>query len=195
MARGVSLLTYAITRLLLALPMLLILLTVLFLVLRVLPGDPVLALWGGRPPSQDIIEDARRELGLDLPIWQQYWNYMSGVFQGDLGTSIGIQYRGNPVWGEIAERLPATIEIAIGSMLVASFVGVVTGVVAGAKRDTWVDVTIRIWGTVIWVIPIFWLGLIFQLIFSVWLGWLPPPGRGGARVASQPRPTLFAPLS
>jgi len=177
MARGVSLLTYAITRLLLALPMLLILLTVLFLVLRVLPGDPVLALWGGRPPSQDIIEDARRELGLDLPIWQQYWNYMSGVFQGDLGTSIGIQYRGNPVWGEIAERLPATIEIAIGSMLVASFVGVVTGVVAGAKRDTWVDVTIRIWGTVIWVIPIFWLGLIFQLIFSIWLGWLPPHGR------------------
>src|SRR4030065_535238 len=103
MARGLSLLTYAITRLLLALPTLLILLTILFLVLRVLPGDPVLALWGGRPPSQSIIDDARRGLGLDRPIWEQYWNYIRGIFRGDLGTSIGIKYRGNPVWGEIAE--------------------------------------------------------------------------------------------
>lgn len=178
MARGISLLTYAVARILLAIPMLVILLTILFLALRVLPGDPVLALWGGHTPSDpSIIESARRQLGLDRSIWEQYWMYVSGVFRGDLGTSVGIQYRGNPVWGEIAERLPATIELAIGSMIIASFVGIVTGVIAGTKRDTWVDVVIRLWGTIIWVIPIFWLGLIFQLIFSIWLGWLPPHGR------------------
>jgi len=177
MARGTSLLSYAITRVLLALPMLVILLTALFLVLRVLPGDPVLALWGGHTPSQDIVDEARDKLGLNQPIYVQYWNYLAGVFRGDLGVSIGIQYRGNPVWSQIAIRLPATIEIAIGSMIVASVVGVGLGIIAGAKRDTWVDVAIRLYGTVIWVIPIFWLGLIFQLVFGVWLRWLPPHGR------------------
>jgi len=178
MARGLSLVSYALSRLLLALPMLLILLTVLFVVLRVLPGDPVLALWGGRPPSDpSIIANARSQLGLDKPIWEQYWDYLTRVFRGDLGTSIGIQYRNHPVWDEIAVRLPATIELTIGSMLVASTVGILAGTIAGAKRDSWIDVTIRLWGTIIWVIPVFWLGLIFQLVFAIWLGWFPPHGR------------------
>jgi peptide/nickel transport system permease protein len=116
-------------------------------------------------------------MGLDQPVLAQYWNYLTDVFRGDLGTSIGEQYRGNPVWGEIVERLPATIELSIGSMFVASVVGIGTGMLAGAKRDSWVDVAIRLYGTIIWVIPIFWLGLIFQLVFAVWLGWFPANGR------------------
>lgn len=177
MAGGRSLLAYAVTRMALALPMLLILLTAVFIILRILPGDPVLALWSGRNPPPYVIEQARQELGLDQPLPIQYWNYISGVFRGDLGRSIGELYRGRPVWGEIAQRLPATIELAIGSMLVAAFVGIGTGIVAGSRRDTWIDVAIRLYGTIVWVIPVFWLGLIFQLIFGVWLGWLPPNGR------------------
>jgi len=177
MARGHSLLAYTVTRILLALPMLLILLTAVFVILRILPGDPVLALWGGRTPPASVVEEARRTLGLDQPPWVQYWTYLSNILTGQLGTSIGELYRGQPVWYQISLRLPATIEIAIGSMLVASVVGIVTGVVAGSKRDTWIDVALRIWGTVIWVIPIFWLGVIFQMVFGVWLRWLPPHGR------------------
>jgi peptide/nickel transport system permease protein len=177
MARGHTLVAYIVTRAAIALPMLLILLTAVFVVLRILPGDPVLALWGGHNPPPGAIADARRELGLDQPPWVQYVNYLSKVFRGDFGTSIGELYRGQPVIGEIAERLPATIELAIGSMLIAAFVGIGAGVVGGSKRDTWIDVAIRLYGTIVYVIPIFWLGLIFQLIFGVWLRWLPPNGR------------------
>jgi len=177
MAGGRSLAAYIVARILLAIPMLVILLTAVFLILRILPGDPILALWGGHTPPQATLDEARRALGLDQPLPVQYWNYLSGVFRGQLGTSIGELYRGQPVWFQISERLPATIEIAIGAMLVASGVGVLAGVTAGARRDTWVDVVLRIYGTIIWVIPIFWLGLILQLVFGVWLRWLPPHAR------------------
>ena len=177
MAGSHSLAAYVVTRFLLAIPMLLILLTAVFLILRVLPGDPVLALWGGRTPPPDVVERARVALGLDQPPWVQYWRYMTGVLQGQLGRSIGENFRGQLVWDQIALRLPATIEIAIGSMFVATTVGVLAGVTAGARRDTWVDVVLRLYGTIIWVIPIFWLGLVLQLIFGVWLRWLPPHGR------------------
>lgn len=177
MARGRSLLAFAIARAALAVPMLLILLTAVFFILRILPGDPVLALWGTRNPPPEVLERARRALGLDQPPWVQYVNYLSGVFRGDLGLSIGEYYLGRPVIEEIGNRLPATIELAIGSIIIASVVGILTGVVAGARRDSWIGVAIRLWGTVIWVIPIFWLGVIFQLVFAVWLGWLPPHGR------------------
>jgi len=177
MARGHSLLAYTVTRIGLAVPMLVVLLTAVFLILRVLPGDPILALWGGRTPPAAIVEQARAELGLDLPWPVQYWNYLTSVFRGQFGTSIGEQYRGQLVWSVISQKLPATVELAIGSMLVAALVGIVTGVIAGARRDTWVDVAIRIYGTVIWVIPIFWLGILMQLVFGVWLAWLPPHGR------------------
>jgi len=177
MAGGRSLAAYIVARILLAIPMLIILLTAVFLILRILPGDPILALWGGHTPPQAVLDEARRALGLDQPWWVQYWNYMTGIFRGQLGISIGELYRGQPVWFQISERLPATIEIAIGSMLVASGVGVLAGVTAGARRDTKLDVALRLYGTIIWVIPIFWLGLILQLVFGVWLRWLPPHGR------------------
>ncbi len=177
MARGHSLLAYTLTRIVLAIPMLLILLTAVFFILRILPGDPVLALWGGRTPPADVVENARRTLGLDQPWPVQYVNYLSNVFTGNLGVSIGELYRGQPVWNQIAVRLPATIELAIGSMIIASIVGILTGVVAGSHRDTWVDVAIRLWGTVIWVMPIFWLGLLFQIVFGVDLRWFPTSGR------------------
>jgi len=177
MAKGKSLLAYALTRGVLAIPMLLILLTMIFFVLRVLPGDPVLALWHGREPPPAVVEEARRELGLDQPPWVQYARYMAGIFRGDLGVSIGEFYHGKPVWGEIAVRLPATVELAIGGMLVASVVGIPLGVISGARRDSLADVVIRLYGTIVWVIPIFWLGVVFQIVFAVDLGWFPPHGR------------------
>src|SRR2546422_9061981 len=170
MAKGKSLLAYAITRGVLAIPMLLILLTMVFFVLRVLPGDPVLALWHGREPPPAVVEEARRELGLDQPPWVQYARYMAGIFRGDLGISIGEFYHGKPVWGVIAARLPATVELAIGGMLVASVVGIPLGVISGARRDTLADVVIRLYGAFDWGIPIFWLGVVFKIVYGVRVG-------------------------
>jgi len=177
MARGSSLLGYVLARMLLAVPMLLILLTAAFIVLRVLPGDPILALWGGRNPPQSAIDAARQQLGLDQPVPVQYVTYLKNVFTGNLGISIGELYHGQPVWHQISIRFPATVELAIGGMLIACLVGIPLGVLAGANRDKPIDLAVRIYGTVIWVVPIFWLGLVLQLIFGVWLGWLPTSGR------------------
>ncbi len=177
MARGRSLLAYAVTRAALAVPMLLILLTTVFIILRILPGDPILALWGGRTPPQSAIDAATQQLGLDQPVPVQYITYLRNIFTGNFGISIGEFYRGQPVWAQIAARFPATAELAIGGMLIASVVGILLGVLAGANRDKTIDVVVRLYGTIIFVIPIFWLGLIFQLIFGVWLHWLPANGR------------------
>ena len=167
-----SLLAYALTRLYLSLPMLLILLTVVFTVMRVIPGDPVAALFAGRA-SPEIVAQTRSQLGLDQPIWQQYINYVGQIFTGNLGTSIGESYHGKSVLTVILDKLPATVELAIGAMIVASIVGITTGIVSGTNRDKPSDVALRLYGTIIFVIPIFWLGQILQLIFAVDLGWFP----------------------
>src|SRR3990170_6011756 len=143
MARGTSLAAYALTRLLIAVPMLLTLLTFVFIILRILPGDPVLALWGGRPPPPPVIEAARAQLGLYQPPWVQYISYMKNIFTGNFGTSFGEFYRGQSVWTVMMQKFPATVELAVGSMLVASVLGVGTGIVGGGHRDRPVDVAMR----------------------------------------------------
>jgi len=159
MARDGSLLAYVLARMALAIPMLLILLTAVFIVLRVLPGDPILALWGGHTPPQPAIDAARQQLGLDQPIPVQYVTYLRNIFTGNFGLSIGETYRGQSVWTQISTRFPATLEIAIGGMAVASLVGIPLGVLGGSNRDKPIDLAVRMFGTIIWVIPIFWLGL------------------------------------
>jgi peptide/nickel transport system permease protein len=183
-----SLLAYTISRLLLALPTLLILLTVLFLVLRILPGDPISALEAGRRSTRDIAADKAR-LGLDMPWWVQYPVYLSQVFSGNFGTSLGEIYLGQPTLQVILQKLPATIELAIGAMLVATVVGVGTGVIGGSRRDKLPDVIVRLYGSIIWVIPVFWLGLMLQLVFAVGLHWFPP------NLRYAPDPVFFPPPS
>src|SRR5207245_2537157 len=152
--------------------MLLILLTIVFVVLRVVPGDPVAALFAGRAPP-DIVAQTRSQLGLDQPYWQQYINYVAAILTGNLGTSVGESYHGKSVLFVVLDKLPATVELAIGAMIVASIIGIATGVVSGTNRDKPSDVALRLYGTIIFVIPVFWLGQILQLIFAVDLGWFP----------------------
>src|SRR5881296_4491644 len=132
MARGRSLLAYAVTRAALGIPMLLILLTAVFFILRILPGDPVLALWGGRNPPPEVVDSARRQLGLDQPAFpNQYVSYMRNIFTGNWGTSFGEFYRGQSVWAVMMEKFPATVELALGAMIVATLLGVGTGLIEG----------------------------------------------------------------
>ncbi len=166
--------SYIVSRILLTIPMILLLLTVVFLILRILPGDPVLAIMTKNAPPE-LIEQRRHELGLDKPIYLQYFDYVLGLSRGDFGKSM--IFRTSDVATEIWARLPATVELAFIGILVAVGVGVLLGTISATHRNTVTDQGIRIYGMVIYAIPIFFMGLVLQLIFSVYLGWLPTSGR------------------
>jgi peptide/nickel transport system permease protein len=160
-------------RLLLAVPMLFILLTVTFVLLRVAPGDPVTATLGGRV-SDARADQIRHDLGLDRPLWRQYAEYLGDVAHGDFGRAITTN---RPLRTTIADRFPATLELTLAAMVVAIGVGVLVGAVAARFRDTALDVGGRLLGILLYAAPIFWLGIMLQLLFSIQLHWLPTGGR------------------
>lgn len=168
-----SLRTYILSRVLMTIPMILLLLTIVFVVLRVLPGDPVLTLQGRNIP-EEILQAERHRLGLDKPIFVQYVDYLAKLLQGDFGEShIG----GESIAGQLLHRLPATIELAIASMIVAVVVGVLLGIQAAHRRDSLFDQGAKLYGMFIYSVPVFFLGLVLQVVFSKSLGWLPVAGR------------------
>jgi peptide/nickel transport system permease protein len=160
-------------RLLLAVPMLFILLTVTFVLLRVAPGDPVTATLGGRV-SDARADQIRHDLGLDRPLWRQYTSYLADVAHGDFGRAITTN---RPLRTTIADRFPATLELTLAAMVVAIGVGVFVGALAARFRDTVLDVGGRMLGILLYAAPIFWLGIMLQLLFSIQLHWLPTGGR------------------
>ncbi|MDN5858763.1 MAG: ABC transporter permease [Pseudonocardia sp.] len=166
---------YIVVRILLAVPMVLILLTLVFLLLRAVPGDPVSVVLGGRAtPAQ--IEAAQESMGLNDPLYVQYFNYMAGAVTGDFGIPVTDP---RSVVEIVVQTAPATLELAIAGMLVAVLVGVLVGTLSGRLRDTPFDIGGRLFGIVIYAAPVFWTGLLAQLYFAVKLGWLPVGGRAG----------------
>ena len=161
---------YILQRVLLTIPMLFILLSAVFLMLRLMPGDPVLAMLGGRNVSPQLIEERRKEWGLDKPLHIQYLNYLARVVRLDFGKS---SRTGKPVTYELFSRLPATLELAIGGIFFAALFGLSTGIWAAVRADKPADHAIRIFHIGSFAIPIFWLGLMFQMIFAVQLDWFP----------------------
>ncbi len=172
---------YILARLALTIPMLLILMTVVFLILRVIPGDPCLAMLGGRNVGPEQIASCRTSLGVDRPIPEQYVKYVGGILRGNFGDSIRT---GLPVITELLERFPATIELAFTGMFVAILLGMLTGIFAATHSDRPADHIVRMFNIASFAMPIFWIGLMFISIFAVRLGWLPVGGRldpvGGA---------------
>lgn len=166
---GTSLRTYLITRVALVLPMVFILLTLVFLLMRVAPGNPIEAALGGHVP-QSAIRQIEVRLGFDKPIIVQYGDYLWNILRGNFGTTITDN---RPLSQIIEQNGAATLELSLFAMLVAIVVGVVVGLVAGRYRDTWLDVGGRLFGIVVYATPVFFLGLMAQLVFGVWLGWLP----------------------
>jgi peptide/nickel transport system permease protein len=171
---------YIAQRLVLTVPMVFILVSVVFLVLRIMPGDPVLAMLGGRNVSPELIAQKRHEMGLDKPLHIQYVEYLGGLVRGDLGRSTRT---GNPVGKELVQRLPATLELAIWGMLFAALFGIPTGIIAAVRADKTADHAIRVLHIGSFALPIFWVGLMFQVIFAVKLGWLPVANRLSGRFA------------
>ena len=159
-------------------PMLFILLTLVFVVLRVMPGDPVKAVLGAHAPPH-VIEEKRTELGLDKPIIVQYFDYLGQLIRFDLGDSMIYKQR---VTQPIFEKLPATLELSVMGMIFTFLIGIPLGAFSASKRRSARDLGIRLYGNIVYCIPVFWMGLMLQLVFGIWLGWLPIAGRTGTRV-------------
>ncbi|MER8500837.1 MULTISPECIES: ABC transporter permease [unclassified Mesorhizobium] len=149
------------------------LLAVTFFIGRVIPIDPVLAVLGDRAPT-NVVERTRREMGLDLPLVEQFYIYVKHALNGDFGTSV---LTTNPVMTDIRRAFPATLELATLGTLIGSVIGVPLGVLAAVRRGSIIDQIVRIIGLVGYSVPIFWLGLLALVLFYAKLQWVAFPGR------------------
>lgn len=164
-----SLRSYVVTRILLTLPMIWILFTIVFVILRIIPGDPAL-LHFEKNVSPATLAAFKARLGLDVPVWQQYLNALAGLFVLNFGLSMADF---TPVTWNLTQRFPATLELTIYAMLFAVLLGVALGVFSSKRYDKPADHGIRLFGIITYAIPVFFLGMVLQFIFGIWLGWLP----------------------
>jgi len=147
---------------------------IVFLMIRLIPGDPVMLMLGERGGSPEVIAALRKNLGLDLPLYQQYFYFLSDALRGDLGTSFTTHEK---VTSEFFARFPATLELGISSMLFALILGIPLGIFAAIKRNSFFDYTLMTGSLTGYSMPIFWWALILIIVFSVNLGWTPVSGR------------------
>ena len=161
---------------------------IIFLMLRVLPGDPARII-AGLNASEATVERLRDQLGLDESLLSQYFSFLTGVVQGDLGTSARTS---RPVTAEILARLPATLTLAAVATLVGSAFGIFAGVVAAVRRNSVLDHVISSVAMMGVSMPVYWLGLLLILLFAVTLGWLPAAGGGEPLSIVLPAVTLAA---
>ena len=168
-------LRYLIGRLVLTIPVVLGVATLVFSLIHLVPGDPATAMLGEGAAPQDVVE-LRKTLGLDQPLMTQYVSFLRGAVSGNLGKSFRT---GQPVTTMIAERVPATVELALAAMLVAVLIAVPLGVAAAVWKGTAVDYGAMTFALAGISVPNFWSGPLLAIVFSVGLNWLPVSGRGG----------------
>lgn len=144
-----------------------------FVISHMIPGDPARLLAGDRA-SDEIVAQMREKLGLNQPLYVQYWRYITDLFRGDLGTSIRT---GRPVAEDIAAFFPATMELVIAALFMSVVVGVPLGVASAVWRNGWIDQFARTFAAIGISTPAFWLGLLLLVAFYGTLGWFPGSGR------------------
>jgi len=171
---SVSLRKFLVTRVLLTIPMVLMLISVVFFVMRILPGDPIRSQLGPKV-SEEQADAIRERLGLNRPIMVQYVDFIWETVTFDFGHAL--TSGGRPIRDELAERLPATIELTIPAMVFTSLLGVFAGSYAAKNRKKPQDYVIRAASIAVYSIPVFFLGLVLQIIFSVRFPILPLSGR------------------
>ncbi len=177
---------YIARRLLVSIPVLFGILLVTFVLARSIPGDPCKAILGERA-TQDVCERFTRKFGFDRPIYVQFGLYMGRVLQGDFGNSIRFS---RPVSRILIERLPMTIELAVGGLILALLIGVPLGLISAMRHNTGVDVSAMIFANIGISMPVFWLGLMLAYVFALMLKgtifWVPTSGRLSAGLSSTP---------
>lgn len=166
---------YVASRLVTAVVMVVLASLTIFLIANTVPGDPVLTQLGDLAASNPaIVAEFRAKWGLDLPLWQRYWIFLSGLVQGDFGQSIASR---RAVVADIIDYAPATIELASCAFALALGIGLPLGVLAAVRRDSWIDHLARAVSLVGVSAPTFWLAFIMLAIFYGALDWAPGPGR------------------
>jgi peptide/nickel transport system permease protein len=165
-------LTFVLRRLLLSIPVFVGASVALFALLYVLPGDPAAFVLGdSATPAQ--LAAFRHKLGLDQPLYLQYLNWLGRLVQGDLGNSIVNQY---PVSNLLVQRLPVALELTVGAVIVSLVFGLSAGVYSGIYPRSAIARLIEIWNAAAIAVPVFWLGLLLQIVIAIQLGWLPVGG-------------------
>ena len=171
-----------------AIPSLIGVVIVTFILTRALPGDPA-AYFAGAAATQEAVEEVRKKLGLDQSLPKQFVDYVVNLAHGDLGTSLTT---GQTVANEVMTRLPASLELTLAGLLLATAVAIPLGVVAATRRDTWVDHFARLVATAGVSLPVFFTGLLFVYLFYFKLGWAPAPiGRLDVYLSAPPGVTGF----
>ncbi|HEX6160206.1 MAG TPA: ABC transporter permease, partial [Thermoanaerobaculia bacterium] len=164
---------YIIRRLLQMIPITLGIITLIFSLIHLIPGDPAMQIAGEGARPEDVVA-VRKALGLDQPLWKQYITYITNLAQGDLGVS----FRTNEsVAKEIAARYPATIQLAIGSMIVALLVAIPLGITSAIYRNSWIDNVARFFALIGVSMPSFWFGPLLIIAFAINQPWFPVSGR------------------
>ncbi|WP_296425537.1 ABC transporter permease subunit [Yoonia sp.] len=145
-----------------------------FAFIRVLPGDPIIVMAGERGMTEERYQSLVEELGFDRPVLEQYWHYLGGIVQGDLGQSFVTK---RPVWDEFFALFPATLELSICAMILAIALGLPAGVIAAVNRGKFFDRALMSTALVGYSMPIFWWALLLIIVFSGNLAWTPVSGR------------------
>lgn len=171
----------------LLIPTLLGVLTIVFFMVALSPGDPARVMLGERA-SPEQLEQIRAELGLDKPLGEQYVRYILRAIRLDFGRSIKT---GRPVMEEIGELFPATVELALFALIISTILGILVGVLSAVRQNTWLDYSAMVGALTGVSMPVFWLGLVLIMVFSVWLGWFPTGGRMEVRLFFQPVTRFF----
>lgn len=164
---------YLVRRILMVIPTLLGVGILIFILMRVIPGDLAEMKYAidGQAASDKTLQEERKRIGLDKPLWHQFGSWMWGLAQGDLGSSM---WTGRPVTHEIAIRFQLTLQLAIMATSLAILLAIPLGTLAALRQDTWVDYVVRVVSIAGLAIPSFWMGIIIILILLIFFGWLPP---------------------
>lgn len=173
-------------RLIYLIPVLIGIVFVVFTIMYLSPGDTARLILGERA-QQAQIDALNHELGLDLPYFQQFWNYIKGVLHGDFGTSYQLRL---PVWDILKTRFPLTLELTMLTMLIAVIIGLPVGILSAVKQYSLIDGFSVVFALLMASIPAFWLGMLLMLLFSLKLGWFPSSGYEGLKWLVLPALTL-----
>lgn len=180
-------LNYVGKRLLQLIPVLLGMSFIVFMIIRAIPGNPAQVILG-QQATEEAVAALTAKLGLDRPWYIQYFDYLAGIFKGDLGESMRTRL---PVADEVWPYLAATLELALFAIIIAVVIGVNAGIISAWFQNSWFDYTAMILALVGVSMPIFWLGLLGQWAFSIELGWLPTTGRENVRDPVSPITYLY----